>query len=238
MNLAKFVALLKRPAFVGAVLRHGTAAAVEHTDAIAWSRARTLLDIGANKGQFSLAFRSLKPGARIIAFEPLPEAADRFTRVFHGDERVSLHRLALAEANGRKQFHVADRQDSSSLLAPGQGQHQAYKVGPSALIEVEVRRLDQVIDPADLAGPVMMKIDVQGGELAVLKGCSFLDRIEEIYVELSFVELYDGQPLIDEVYGYLIEQGFRLRGTFNQSVTRQFGATQVDCLFVRAEREA
>ena len=95
-KLGKLFALARRPRFVSALLRHGTAAAVEHLDVIAWSKARVLLDVGANKGQFSLAFRACKPEAQIIAFEPLDLAANTYGKVFAGDQRVTLHRVALA----------------------------------------------------------------------------------------------------------------------------------------------
>jgi hypothetical protein len=81
-----------------------------------------------------------------------------------------------------------------------------------------------------------MKIDVQGAELAVLQGCDSLDEIDWIYVELSFVGLYQGQPLCDEIIGYLGEHGFRLAGVFNQVRTAAFGPTQADFLFCRNPR--
>lgn len=96
----KALDLLKRPRFAQAVAVHRVAASVEHPSAIRTCAANTLLDAGANKGQFSLAFRSLRPSARIIAFEPLPEAAGTFERLFAGDESTSLQRVALADAEG------------------------------------------------------------------------------------------------------------------------------------------
>ena len=84
-------------------------------------------------------------------------------------------------------------------------------------------------------GPVMLKIDVQGAELAVLRGIANLDRIDFVYVELSFVELYEGQPLYADVQRELTARGFALRGAFNQAFTDHFGPTQLDCLFARVD---
>jgi len=230
-KLRKAARLLARPRFARAALAHRVAAAVEHLEAIDRSGARTLIDIGANKGQFSLAARARLAGLGIIAFEPLPEAADRFERLFGGDPGVALHRVALSEAEGEAEFHVTDRSDSSSLLKPGAAQDAAFGVRESATIRVPVRRLDHCLALADLPRPILIKIDVQGAELGVLKGCADLEAADFVYVELSFVELYEGQPLFGEVAAYLAGRGFALAGVFNQVTTARFGPTQADFLF-------
>jgi len=225
--------LLQRPRLARAVLVHRVAASIEHFEAIHLSAANTLIDAGANKGQFSLAFRSLRPGALIIAFEPLPEAAGTFQRMFEGDGLTSLQRVALAGAEGSATFHIADRADSSSLLKPGRGQERAFGVRALSTTEVQLKRLDECVDVNSLPRPILLKVDVQGGELGVFQGCDQLAEIDFIYVELSFVELYEGQPLFDDVSAYLISRGFVLVGVFNQVSTTEFGPTQVDALFRR-----
>ncbi|WP_396932403.1 FkbM family methyltransferase [Mycolicibacterium sp.] len=229
----KALGLLRRPRFARAMLVHRVAASVEHLPAIHICAAGTLVDAGANKGQFSLAFRALRPEALIIAFEPLPEAANTYERMFARDHRTHLQRVALASAEGSATFHVADRADSSSLLRPGPGQALAFGVRAAKTIEVPVKRLGDCVDFATLPQPVLLKVDVQGGELAVFDGCTQLDLIDFIYVELSFIELYVGQPLFQDVSGYLAERGFRIIGVFNQVSTREFGPTQADVLFHR-----
>lgn len=230
---AKLFRLLEQRQFRRTLLRHRVAATVEHVEAIAFLRPATLLDVGANKGQFATLVRGMIPKATIHAFEPAPEAAERFTRVFAGDSRTTLHRVALGAERGEATFYVTDRQDSSSLLPPGEGQRTAFGISTSHTITVPVRRLEEEVDLASLARPVLMKIDVQGAELAVLQGIRSLDGIDSIYVELSFVELYEGQALFADVCEHLAQRGFRLRGVFNQAFTTQFGPTQADCLFVR-----
>jgi FkbM family methyltransferase len=230
----KGLRLAMRPRFTGAVLRHRVAAAVEHLQVIRYCAPATLIDIGANKGQFSLAFRALRPDARILAFEPLHEEADRYQALFAGDRRVTLHRVALAAHEGQAAFHVTNRHDSSSLLKPGRGQNEAFAVRGERVIRVPVKRLDACMGPDGLAHPILIKIDVQGAELQVLEGCGFLEAVDFIYVELSFVELYEEQALFRDVFDYLDGRGFVLVGVFNQVTTDRFGPTQADFLFGRA----
>lgn len=229
----KLAALAARPALFSTLVKHKVAASVDHVAALRLIDVATLLDVGANKGQFSLMARSLYPAARIEAFEPTPGASAVYRSVFAGDPRVTLHQVALSDEEGVVDFFMADREDSSSLLPIGRGETVAYGVSPAAVIQVRSAVLDTVIDMDGLTAPVMMKIDVQGGELKVLRGIGRLETIDHVYVELSFVPLYDGQPLADDVIAYMAQRGFRLAGVFNQSTTREFGPTQADFLFSR-----
>lgn len=229
----KGLSILTNPRYVRAVAQHRVAAATEHADAIRYCMANTLIDAGANKGQFSLAFRTLRPSGRIIAFEPLPQAASIFKELFRGDRNSQLIPVALASEKGSARFHVTDREDSSSLLRPGEGQAQAFGVRTDHTIEIAVDRLSDRVDLRRLTGPILLKVDVQGGELGVFEGCDSLTLIDFIYVELSFVELYHHQPLFHDVCDYLQRSGFAVAGIYNQITTAEFGPTQVDVLFKR-----
>lgn len=234
-KLSKFAKLVGEPSYRSAMTKHRVAAAIEHVDAVKFVAPATLLDIGANKGQFSTVVRTCAPNAVIHAFEPLPAGADRYAALFAGDARTTLHRVALGESSRSAVFHVTDREDSSSLFKPGAGQKLAFGVSATSTIEVQVKPLDDVLKLDDLPHPVLVKIDVQGAELEVLRGIGDLTKIDAIYVELSFVELYEGQPLFEDVRRYLCDRGFELRGVFNQALTAAFGPTQADCLFVQQQ---
>lgn len=233
----KLGGLCRRPGFIPALVRHGVAGGIEHYAMVKHLAPRTLIDVGANKGQFSLVVRKVLPETRIIAFEPLPQAADRYERLFSNDRLTTLHRLALDTHTGERTFYVADRSDSSSLFRPGQGQKTAFGSTLSHEITVKATRLDEVVDPEDLTAPVLLKIDVQGAEQHVIRsaGC-LLDHVDHIYVEASFVELYDGQSLFSDVFRELDAKGYRIRGVFNQIITSAYNATQADVLFTRSHK--
>ena len=115
-----------------------------------------------------------------------------------------------------------------------QAQQKAFAVVEETVTAVAVRRLDAVLASIQLNRPVLMKVDVQGAELSVIEGCADLSSIDFVYVELSFVELYDRQPLFHDVAARLFERGFELAGVFNQVSTKTFGPTQADFLFRQA----
>ena len=97
--------------------------------------------------------------------------------------------------------------------------------------------LPDFVQPSDLGEANLLKIDVQGFELEVLKSAeSLLARFRWIYAECSFVPLYEGQALAEEIVAWLASRGFRLAGRFNPSHARLDGKLlQADLLFENSE---
>ena len=231
----KLAAILKSPYYQSRLLRHRVAAGVEHVRVLCGLDCRTVVDIGANRGQFALVARRCLPHARVISFEPLPAAAAKFRAVFAGDDRVTLHEAAIGPSPGNATIHVSKRDDSSSLL-PTTATQVALFPGTAevATATVRVASLREFISAADIQSPALLKLDVQGYELEALRGCEdLLDQFAYVYAECSFVELYGGQALADEVVAWLRERGFGLRGVHNTEYDRGGRAIQADFLFAR-----
>src|SRR5690606_18103140 len=82
----------------------------------------------------------------------------------------------------------------------------------------------------------LLKLDVQGFELEALAGCEeILERFDWVYAECSFVELYVGQGLVDEVIAWIRERDFVIRGIYNVVKDSAGWAIQADCLFQRRQ---
>jgi FkbM family methyltransferase len=173
------------------------------------------------------------PAARIFAFEPLPRPAAKFAAVFAHDAGVTLHRLAIAPEAGTASIHISRHEDSSSLLPITSKQVQAFPgTGAIGISEVQTAPLHHCISPDQLTRPALLKLDVQGYELEALKGCrEIFPSLSYIYVECSFLELYSGQALADEVVSWLTNYGFELRGLHNAVFDSGGRAIQADFLF-------
>lgn len=212
----KLVRILRQKVLLRA-LAMGVPAATEHEPFLRLIDCRTIVDIGANRGQFALMAHAIFPEARIIAFEPLAGPAATFRKIFGEDKRVTLHQLAIGSESGLADIHISERDDSSSLL-PISKLKETFHPGTAEIgtRTIRLETLPNVLTPEDIASPALLKLDVQGFELETLKGCSeLLDRFSHLYVECSFTELYCNQPLGDEVIAYLRDRGFALRGVYN-----------------------
>jgi len=218
-------------------LRHKVLPAVEHLPVLqALPPVDLVVDIGANVGQFALVARHRWPGARIVSFEPLPQAAQRLRAVFAGDGRFECRSVALTDHAGTEAFHVTGHDDSSSLLPVATRQVEEFATDGVAVLQVTTARLDDVLPAAELpAGPILVKIDTQGTELDVLRGgTELLARAAHLIVEVSFVELYQGQADAGDVTRFLSDHGWDLRSVYDVKTSRRSGEPlQADVVFAR-----
>lgn len=230
----KLIACLANSTYRRALSSHRVAAGVEHEDVLrSLGDCRTVVDVGANRGQFALVARRRFPKAKIIAFESLSAPASTFQKVFAGDEWVRLHQVAISPERGEATIHLSSRDDSSSLLPITAMQNAMFpgtaEVGTTT---ITVGTLVEYVQPEVIKPLALLKLDVQGYELEALKGCEdLIDRFAYIYVECSFVELYAGQALAEEVIVWLRERNFALRAMHNVVCQRDGKAIQADFLF-------
>jgi FkbM family methyltransferase len=237
VRIRKIAVLLSDAFYLRRFVAHGVAPAIEHTAVLRHLPFDFVVDAGANRGQFSLVCRRLRPGAAIVAFEPLPEPASVYRALFAGDARVRLHASALGLERGEAAMHVSARDDSSSLLPISKAQTDNYPgSGEVGTHMVKVGPMSDFITEGDFGTRNLLKIDVQGYELAVLESAgALLPRFEWIYVECSYVPLYEGQPLAKEVAEFITTRGFSLAGRYNVSyIEGKREPLQADFLFRRA----
>jgi FkbM family methyltransferase len=232
----KLVQILGVPAYRRA-LRSGVAAAVEHERIPLPGEIATVLDIGANRGQFALVALRRFPRATLCCFEPLAGPAARLRALAAGEPRVTVHEVALGAECGQAAMHVTRDDDSSSLLSVTERQVATFpgtrEVGMRV---VTVRRLDDILDARAIERPALMKIDVQGYEVEVLCGASAaLRSVDYLLAEASFVELYRGQPLASELIAVVAAAGFRLSGVYSPTYDAAGRCLQADLLFERCD---
>jgi FkbM family methyltransferase len=234
-RIQKLIATLESLRFIKALLFYRVLAGSEHHYVLNL-KFETIVDIGANRGQFALAARQYCPDAMVIAFEPLIEPAALFRKVFHGDEAVSLHNVAISEEEGNLKMHVSKRDDSSSLLSIGQAQKDLYPgTEEVSTLDINAGPLRKYLAASEIKGKALLKIDVQGYEYQVLIGChNLINKFSYVYCEASFLELYQNQKLAKDVIRWMETQGFFLVGAYNFSYSKKTGqAVQADLLFKR-----
>jgi FkbM family methyltransferase len=232
-KIYKFYRILKVSAFIKALIQFQVAAGVEHETVLRPLHCKHVVDIGANRGQFALICRKIFPNARIDSFEPLDEPAARYRSVFREDDRANLHPFAIGPTEGEAIIHVSKADDSSSLLPITHMQSTLFPgTEEKGTRTIQVVPLDSQLHKSDIIKPALLKIDVQGYELESLKGCQqLLNLFTYVYVECSFIELYNGQALAHEVIDYLHCHDFHLTGVYHTHYDRDGRAIQADFIF-------
>ncbi len=197
---------------------------------------KTVLDVGANVGQFAVAAAKLFPGVRVHSFEPVPEVARELEKNVSGLGNVAVHPFALGEERGEVSFHVNSHAHSSSVLPLTEAHRRAFpEARETAEISVGVSTLDDVFSGVDLRGPTLLKLDVQGYEPQTLRGgAKTLRRIDYVVIEASFKPMYEGEMLFMDVADMMEERRFRFERPVGWLEAPDTGEIlQMDALFVK-----
>ena len=194
---------------------------------------RVIHDVGANVGTWTCLAKAIFPQAVVEAFEPLEAQGAAFTLRTANLAGVRLHPLALGPREGSVTLQVTDFPDATSVLPLSEEGRRAFGVSPSETREVRMATLDGLIAEGVVQPPDLIKLDVQGYEIEVLKGGDqALRGARAVLCEVSFRGFYQGQAEFADV-PFLAARGFRLHA-FGPSLVPGHPLAQADALFTRA----
>jgi FkbM family methyltransferase len=198
---------------------------------------RTVLDVGANEGQYGQWLRALCYSGEIVSFEPVSTTFQTLDRHVKDDPCWRAVNVALGAESARTVIHVSENSQSSSLL-PMLASHTAS--APSSRYVA-----DEVIDVKPLSvfgemitAPAWMKVDVQGTELEVIAGAGqLLSSIPVIQLELSLRPLYADSPSMPRVIETMAAHGYQLSFLNPGFQDPETGVLlQADGIFIRADQ--
>lgn len=163
-----------------------------------------VFDVGAHIGDFANSCLRAWPGCTVDSFEPLRKLAN-----LQPGGPWRWHQVALGELPADRTMFRCEFEPSSSLLQMADLHREAFPyTTASEAVTVPVRRLYEYADL--IHGRALLKLDVQGYELHVLRGAGeTLGRFDAVVLEVSHVELYHGAPTPMELWRFLCASGFR-----------------------------
>ncbi len=200
----------------------------------------TVLDVGANEGQYASLLRASGYDGTIVSYEPVRDAYERLERRAAKDASWSAVRAGLGEVAGKAEINVSANSYSSSIL-PITDRHVA--LDPTSAYQrtepVELRTVDDEMARLGLSpASVLLKIDTQGYEEPVLRGAAgTLARLAAVQLELSLVEVYDGQALAEDLTARITGTGFELWSLDPGISDAEGRLLQYDALFVNASAQ-
>ena len=190
-----------------------------------------IIDVGAARGEWSLECSEIFSNSRYLLIDPLEENINFLTKL----EKTRSFKFwsgALGSREGDINFYLHG--DQSSIF------ESEYNEGTN-LRTIKMKTLISLLNDfnIELTGNVLLKVDVQGYELEVLKGIEHkLKQIEFILLEVSFRKLYKNIPLAGELISFMNKEGFRSYDICTYAQRKKDGElAQSDILFARADSD-
>jgi len=200
---------------------------------------RTILDIGANEGQFADYINRFFPTADIYSFEPLAYPFEQLSALASQNSRIHPYNLALGETEGSHDFilHTAHSPSSSFLNTTDKSLSDFPLTEHQKKVSVQATTLDSwfAMHGSSLKQEFLVKIDVQGFEDRVIRGGSSVFSVASTcIVEVCLDRLYNNQAEFGEVCRLLYLNGLRYAGNFNQVYASDGHVAYIDAVFNRS----
>lgn len=166
-----------------------------------------IVDIGGNIGAYSQELRSHFPDAKIVAFEPSTEAAEKFSHRFADDPKVTLIQSAVGKMKGTATLYSDF--ESSGLASLTNRRLDHFGINFANTQEVQVITLDEWFNRSEII-PDFIKIDVEGHELDVLSGGEqVISTTKLIQFEFGGCNI-DTRTFFQDFYYFFKDAGFQL----------------------------
>jgi FkbM family methyltransferase len=157
-------------------------------------------DIGANIGAHSCAIKKTNPEAKVIAFEPVPQTANRIQANSElNDVEINVQQFAISNTDGEIQMNIEAESSISSQnsLSIDDGD-----------ITVESARADSLLQRG-IEQPSVLKIDVEGAEGLVLEGApSVISKSRLVYCEVHLDRIGDFGSTYESIRKQFTDLGF------------------------------
>jgi FkbM family methyltransferase len=169
-----------------------------------------LFDVGANTGQTLGHLLKYAPDAQIYSFEPTDSAFAALSAAFGNRRNVHLQKMALGSKSGTLALQVRANSELNTLVAAG--------ADPGGTTQAtEVSTVDDMVARHGISHLDLLKVDVQGWEMEVMRGASRLiadHNLVFVFAEMTFRSDEKEMQQFSELHDHLEAQGFVLSGLY------------------------
>ena len=190
-------------------------------------RPTTIVDVGAFRGDWARFAKDLFPDARVLMVEPQAQWWPQLRDVMSHTDGLELAPDLVGATDGVAVQFVE--------MSTGSSVFEEQSDAPRERVTKTTKTLGTVVgEHAGFERVDLLKIDVQGYELEVLKGAGdALDRCECVLVECSLIQTNTGCPLVTDVIAFMVAHDFRLLDICTLVRRRDLALWQTDLLFVK-----
>ncbi|OGW69838.1 MAG: hypothetical protein A2036_01350 [Omnitrophica bacterium GWA2_50_21] len=197
-----------------------------------------IVDVGAAKGEVAREYRKRFKSTMIYCVEPFDASYRTLVRNVASDSRIKTRQLAISDKVGVAELYSNECAATNSLHKVDK--NASHYWAPELLMAKGVNRIqtttiDAFCESENISRIDILKMDIQGGEIAALSGARKMaadDRILMIYTEILMVPTYEGQSSLLEFLSCFSEMGFTLfdMGNFLHDTKGQ--VKQCDAVFI------
>jgi FkbM family methyltransferase len=198
---------------------------------------QTVIDIGANTGQFARYISSIFQEATIYSFEPLPGPFFKLKSWASKNQRVIPMNIAIGNESGKIKMHFhKDHPASSSILKTTHTTETLYpKTQNQNEIIVDQMTLDDAASLINIQGNLLIKMDVQGYEDRVIDGGKALfSKAIACITEISLIKLYHNQATFESISNRMTHFGLFYSGNLKQVYSDDGACIYLDALYAKA----
>ena len=187
-----------------------------------------VLDIGAYEGYWTLDLLEVFPLARVLMVEAQKSKTPFLEKIKSSHPATDYSISLLSAANGVEKYFCEN--ETASHVS-------GHPVAGANVYRIQTRTLDNLLKEMHFPFPDLLKLDVQGHELEVLKGASSsLSHAEVCLLEVTMLDIGDCGPLMLEMMNYMDGKGFQAYD-ISQFIRRPYDKAlfQLDMFFVKKD---
>jgi FkbM family methyltransferase len=196
-------------------------------------RCNVVLDVGANRGDWTRTAREVFPEARYVLIEPQHEMASYLDALCASESKCRWFEVGAGATAGELTLTIWDDLVGSSFLTPAAGGGADDR--PQRVVPIVT--IDELLAREGYAAPELVKLDIQGFELEALRGAPGVFDVAEVFIlEVSLMEFLPETPVLSEVVSFMDERGFVVYDVAGYARRPLDGALgQLDLCFARRD---
>lgn len=205
---------------------------------LAADKVTCVFDVGAYTGRTALRYHELFPAAQVHCFEPVAASFSALQRATSGNPRFVTNRVAVTDRTGELAVTVNRFAATSSSLGSASTSHQITGQDWLQAVATELVpaiTLDDYCASRQISHINALKVDIQGGEAAALRGAADLlgrGAIDVVQFEILLQRLYADQPTASELLALMERYGYSLYGLYDFAFAVDTSIYQMDALFI------
>ena len=164
-----------------------------------------IFDLGCHIGSTIEEINKIWPQAKVYGFEPFKEFAQKCHKRFLNNSQIEIYQIAISDQKGYSNL------TTSNYALSLHGNNLSTKHKGNRKTKVRTIKLDNFVEEKKINIIKLVKIDVEGHELSVLKGMKNIlskQKVDVIICEVMFVEHFKGQALFVELSKFLEKFGY------------------------------